>query len=339
MPTKKASTIQDVADKAKVSIKTVSRVINNEPNVSLKTVKKVETAINFLDYQPNAFAQSLARSKPKIISLIYDTPSPNYISHIMEGVLSYCYKVDYEVIIHPLRFNEVGLMRSAKQFIKKSRLAGLIVTPPYSDSIEFIKLIESFDLPKVLISSGLNISEEDSIKTNDREVSMQMTDYLISKGHRRIAFIKGHPTHLCINDRFKGYQEAMNRAGIEIDNSIVENGLNSLSSGEQCAERLLSLKERPTAIFSSNDEMAAGVIKVAYRNGLNIPSDLSVVGFDDSPMTAMITPPLTTVKQPLDAIGEKSAKKLIDKLENKELIQESVINSNIIYRDSVKKIS
>ena len=196
MPIKKASTIQDVADKAKVSIKTVSRVINNEPNVSLKTVKKVETAINFLDYQPNAFAQSLARSKPKIISLIYDTPSPNYISHIMEGVLSYCYKVDYEVIIHPLRFNEVGLMRSAEQFIKKSRLAGLIVTPPYSDSIEFIKLIESFDLPKVLISSGLNISEEDSIKTNDREVSMQMTDYLISKGHRRIAFIKGHPTHL-----------------------------------------------------------------------------------------------------------------------------------------------
>ena len=257
----------------------------------------------------------------------------------MEGVLAYCYKVDYEVIIHPLRFNEVGLMRSAEKFIKKSRLAGLIVTPPYSDNVEFIKLIESFDLPKVLISSGLNISEEDSIKTNDREVSMQMTDYLISNGHKRIAFIKGHPTHLCINDRFKGYQDAMNRAGIEIDNSIVENGLNSLSSGEQCAERLLSLKERPTAIFSSNDEMAAGVIKVAYRNGLNIPSDLSVVGFDDSPMTAMITPPLTTVKQPLDAIGEKSAEKLIDKLENKELMRESVINSNIIYRDSVKKIN
>ena len=147
---KRASTIQDVADKAKVSIKTVSRVINNEPNVAIKTVKKVETAIKQLEYQPNAFAQSLARSKPKIISLIYDTPSPNYISHIMEGVLSFCYKAGYEVIIHPLRFNEIGMLRSAEQFIKKSRLAGIIVTPPHSDNIEFIKLIEKLDLPKVL---------------------------------------------------------------------------------------------------------------------------------------------------------------------------------------------
>ena len=335
---KRASTIQDVADKAKVSIKTVSRVINNEPNVAIKTVKKVETAIKQLEYQPNAFAQSLARSKPKIISLIYDTPSPNYISHIMEGVLSFCYKAGYEVIIHPLRFNEIGMLRSAEQFIKKSRLAGIIVTPPHSDNIEFIKLIEKLELPKVLISSGLDLDQSDCIKTNDEEISIEMTNYLIKSGHRKIAFIKGHPTHLSVNHRFIGFQKAMKDANINIDNSLVENGLNSLLSGEQCAERLLNLSNRPTAIFASNDEMAAGVIKVAYKKGIRIPDDLSVVGFDDSPMTEMITPPLTTVRQPLDAIGEKSAQKLIDKLEDKDITHESIIKSEIIFRESVTRL-
>ena len=332
-------TMKDVANEANVSIKTVSRVINKEPNVSMKTAAKIEKVIQRLDYQPNAFAQSLARSTPKIISLIYDTPSPNYISHIMEGVLSFCYGAGYEVIIHPLKFNEPGFLDRTEHFIKKSRLAGLIITPPYSDHKPFIDLIERFNLPKILVSSGLNIAKKDLIKTNDEEAAFEMTNFLLSQGHKRIAFIKGHIAHLCVNDRFRGYTKAMTSHGMKIDESLIQNGTNSLSSGVQCAENLLSQSERPSAIFASNDEMAAGVINVAYKKGLRIPKDLSIVGFDDSPMTQMITPPLTTIRQPLDLIGRKSAEKLIDRLEGKDYDTISVINSEIIVRDSVADLN
>ncbi|MDG2456947.1 MAG: LacI family DNA-binding transcriptional regulator [SAR86 cluster bacterium] len=335
---KSVATMQDVAKEAKVSLKTVSRVINKEPNVSTKTIEKVQNVIDAIDYQPNSFAQTLARGKTKIIGLLYDTPSPNYISHIMEGVLTQCYKSDYEVIIHPCRFNELTLLRDVELLIKRTRLSGIITTPPLSDIEDLINLFKELNIPRVLISPGSEEVDEPSVKTNDREASRQMTNYLISKGHRRIAFIKGHPSHLSVNDRAKGFFDSLNQANIICPNELIESGLNTYQSGMDCAKRLLSLKDIPTAIFAANDEMAAGVIKVAYQNNLKIPEDLSVVGFDDTPMTKMISPPLSTIKQPLGLMGEESAKNLINQLEGGSEERYSTMNSTLIIRDSVSEI-
>jgi|TARA_B110000914_G_scaffold28017_1_gene20826 LacI family transcriptional regulator len=336
---KNVATMQDVAKEARVSLKTVSRVINKEPNVSKKTVEKVQNVIDAIDYQPNSFAQTLARGRTRIIGLLYDTPSPNYISHIMEGVLAQCYKSDYEVIIHPCKFNDATLLRDIELLIKRTRLSGLLITPPLSDMEDLIQLLKELNIPRVLISPGSKKVDEPSVKTNDREASAQMTNYLISKGHKKIAFIKGHPSHLAVNDRAKGFYDSLQQANIICPREFIENGLNSYESGLDCARRLLSLKDRPTAIFAANDEMAAGVLKIAQQNNLNIPNDLSVVGFDDTPMTKMISPPLSTVKQPLGLMGEKSAKNLIDQLEEKGEEKYEVMDSTLVIRDSISDIS
>jgi LacI family transcriptional regulator len=336
---KSVATMQDVAKEARVSLKTVSRVINKEPNVSIKTIEKVQNVIDAIDYQPNSFAQTLARGKTKIIGLLYDTPSPNYISHVMEGVLTQCYKSDYEVIIHPCRFNETALLGNVELLIKRTRLSGLITTPPLSDKEDLIDLLRELDIPRVLISPGTKEINEPSVKTNDREAAAQMTNYLISKGHTRIAFIKGHPSHLSVNDRAKGFYDSLSLANIICPNELIESGLNSYESGMDCAKRLLSLKERPTAIFAANDEMAAGVIKIAHQKNLNVPKDLSVVGFDDTPMTQMISPPLSTIKQPMGLMGEEAAKNLINQLEKGDEEKYIVMNSTLVIRDSVSEIN
>jgi len=336
---KNVATMQDVAKEARVSLKTVSRVINKEPNVSIKTIEKVQNVIDAIDYQPNSFAQTLARGKTKIIGLLYDTPSPNYISHVMEGVLTQCYKSDYEVIIHPCRFNETALLGNVELLIKRTRLSGLITTPPLSDKEDLIDLLRELDIPRVLISPGTKEINEPSVKTNDREAAAQMTNYLISKGHTRIAFIKGHPSHLSVNDRAKGFYDSLSLANIICPNELIESGLNSYESGMDCAKRLLSLKERPTAIFAANDEMAAGVIKIAHQKNLNVPKDLSVVGFDDTPMTQMISPPLSTIKQPMGLMGEEAAKNLINQLEKGDEEKYIIMNSTLVIRDSVSEIN
>ena len=327
-------TIQDVANRAKVSIKTVSRVINREQNVAEKTIKKVEKAIDFLDYQPNAFAQSLARSQPKIIALIYNTPSPNYITHVMEGVLSYCYKSGYEVIIHPCRFDDASLIDDTKLFIKKSRVSGIITTPPLSDFPELINQLDKLDMPKILVSSGLVVDASEKVNTDDYEASFDITNHLIRRGHKRIAFIKGNPSHLCVNQRFSGFFDAMKEANLVCEGELIETGLNSFASGEICAKRLLSLKNRPSAVFAANDEMAAAVVKVANQLSIDIPQSLSVVGFDDTPMTQMISPALTTVHQPLFKMGEAAANKLICNLENTSYEGDDEIKSRLVVRDS-----
>jgi LacI family transcriptional regulator len=208
-----------------------------------------------------------------------------------------------------------------------------------SDKEDLIDLLRELDIPRVLISPGTKEINEPSVKTNDREAAAQMTNYLISKGHTRIAFIKGHPSHLSVNDRAKGFYDSLNLANIICPNELIESGLNSYESGMDCAKRLLSLKERPTAIFAANDEMAAGVIKIALQKNLNVPEDLSVVGFDDTPMTQMISPPLSTIKQPMGLMGEEAAKNLINQLEKGDEEKYIVMNSTLIIRDSVSEIN
>jgi LacI family transcriptional regulator len=335
---KKQTTIHDVAEKAGVSIKTVSRVINKETNVRKATISKVQSVIQDLNYQPNVFAQSLAGGKTRIIGLIYDNPNPVYISHIMDGVLSYCYQMEYAVIIHPCKFEDRDLLSVMSELIKKTRLTGMILTPPLSDSKELLTMLDTMEIPNVLISPGSEDINSNCVTTNDYESSKKMTQHMIKNGHRKIAFVKGHPDHLAVNNRAKGYIDALEESGIGTNNELIIQGYNSYESGIECGKKLLELKERPTAIFAANDEMAGGIIKVITEAGMSIPEDFSVAGFDDTPITQMLNPPLSTIRQPLEKMGEIAAKKLIAQLEGITVSNEQSLESTLVLRESINTI-
>ena len=334
----KQTTISEVAEKAGVSTKTVSRVINNEEGVRESTAKKVKKAIEVLNYKPNVFAQSLAGGRTRIIGLIYDNPNPVYISEIMDGVLNYCHKMEYAVIIHPCKFEKRDLTTVMQNLIEKTRMKGMILTPPLSDSKELLRMVSKTRMPYTLISPGSEKIRSDSIITNDYESSKEMVDHIISNGHKRIALIKGHPGHMALKRRTQGYLDALKNSKIKVDQSLIFQGYNSFESGMNCGKEIMKMRKKPSAIFAANDEMASGVMKIIMDSGYEVPKDFSIAGFDDTPVSQMLSPPLSTIRQPLEKMGELSAKKLIAQLEGLDFFENQKPKSRLIIRDSISQL-
>jgi LacI family transcriptional regulator len=176
---------------------------------------------------------------------------------------------------------------------------------------KIVEPIAATRTPLVRLSPGTKNGTEFSVATNDREVSAEMTRYLASLGHTKIAFIKGHSNHKAVANRYRGYLDGLKQSGLTVPDDFVAQGDNSIGSGQECAEELLNRKQRPTAIFAANDDMAAGVIRVAYRLGIDVPGELSVAGCDDNSLARQIFPALTTIRQPLVAMAERAALAII----------------------------
>lgn len=310
-------TIDDVAGLAGVSIKTVSRVVNREPNVRDSTREKVERAIAELDYRPNQSARNLASHRSKLIGLVYDdpatyeTPSAGYIIRMQRGALRACRIENYELLIHPCNMRQRNVHKGLKALLEQVRPAGIVLAAPLSNIPRIVSAIESTGTPLVRLSPGTKTGKQYSVATNDREFSAEMTRYLASLGHRKIAFIKGDPSHKAVGNRFLGYKDGLDQSGLKYAERLVAEGDNSIGSGEECALKLLKRKNRPTAIFAANDDMAAGVMRVAVRLGIDVPAQLSVAGCDDISLARQIYPALTTIRQPLAAMAERAALALI----------------------------
>lgn len=313
------ATIDDVAKLAGVSIKTVSRVVNREPNVRATTREKVEKAIAELNYRPNQSARNLASLRSKLIGLVYDdpskyeTPSSGYIIRLQQGVLRACRSENYELLIHPCDMHDKDSHKRLKDLIEQVRPAGIVLAAPLSNIPRIVRAIESTGTPLVRLSPGEKSSKKHAVGTNDREFSAEMTRYLASLGHTKIAFIKGDPGHKAVGKRFLGYTDGLEQTGLKYSEQLVLDGDNSIESGEQCALKLLQRKNRPTAIFAANDDMAVGVIRVAASLGIDVPGQLSVAGCDDNSLARQIYPTLTTIRQPLVAMAEQAAVALICK--------------------------
>lgn len=306
-------TIFDVANAAGVSIKTVSRVVNNEPNVRPSTRERVEKAIAVLKYRPDRSARSLASRHSHLIGLVYDDPaayempSGGYFLDLQQGALKGCSSGLSELLIHPCDFRKKTVGAELRTFIEQTRPAGIIVAAPLSNMSKIIRAIETTGAPYVRLSPGKKNGKHFSVSTNDREVSAEMTRYLAGLGHKRIAFIKGDPDHKAVAERFLGYQDGLKESGLEFSEALVAAGDNSFGSGEACAAKLLQGKKPPSAIFAANDDMAAGVLRVANRLKIDIPEQLSVAGFDDIALARQIEPALTTIHQPLVRMAERAA--------------------------------
>jgi LacI family transcriptional regulator len=297
----KRSTIFDVAKLAGVSIKTVSRVVNKEPNVRESTKAKVDDAITQLQYRPDQSARNLASHRSHLIGLVYDDPSAyeipssGYVMRLQLGALAACRASHYELLIHPCNYRKKQIGAELKSLIEQARPAGIILAAPLSNMPNIVRAIEKTGTPFVQLSPGNGGGKRLSVVTSDRESSAEMTRYLASLGHKRIAFITGHPIHKAVTNRFLGYRDGLEESEIKFSAQLVADGDNSFGSGEACAEKLLKRKNRPTAIFAANDDMAVGAMRAASRLGIKVPAQLSVAGFDDIALARQISPTLTTV--------------------------------------------
>jgi LacI family transcriptional regulator len=310
-------TIDDVAELAGVSIKTVSRVMNREPNVRDVTRARVEAAIAELNYRPNVSARNLASQRSHLIGLIYDdpsfyeTPSAGYVIRMQLGVLRACSSAGYELLIHPCNYRNKDIGGELSALIEQARPIGIILAAPLSNMPKIVRAIQATGTPLVRISPGKKKNDPLAVSTNDREISAEMTRYLASLGHRRIAFIKGHPSHKAVGNRYRGYLDGLRQSGLTLDEKLVAEGDNSFESGESAAMGLLKKKRRPTAIFAANDDMAAGVIRATRLLGVEVPGQVSVAGCDDISLARQLCPTLTTIRQPLSAMAERAAMLLI----------------------------
>lgn len=335
------ATISDVAKLAGVSIKTVSRVVNREPNVRSSTREKVESAISALNYRPNKAARNLASHHSNLIGLIYDdpsayeVPSSGYVIALQQGALAACHEANYELLIHPCRFQDRHIGKELTELIEQVRPDGIILAAPLSNIPRVVKAIEATGTPLVRISPGKKNGGLPKVATDDFTVSAEMTRYLASLGHRRIAFIKGNTHHRAVGNRFRGYCAGLEQSGLRYSEQLVVDGDNSIGSGEAAAKKLLGRKRRPTAIFAANDDMAAGVIRVADRMGIKVPAELSVAGCDDIALAQQIFPALTTINQPLAAMSERAVYSVIEKIRTGSIEDDNlIVPSSIVVRES-----
>ena len=306
----KKATINDVAEHAGVSIKTVSRVLNREPKVRESTRTRVEQAMKTLNYRPNSPGRMLAGRRTYLLGMVYNANS-SYVTSIQNGILKICRGEHYDLLIHPCRYTDPALLEEIRELVEGPRVDGLLLVPPVSDLQPVRDLLQRLGTPNVIISRESIDDSEWTVCTNDRRICQDMVRHLARLGHQRIAFVRSHPAHKAMANRYLGFLDGMAEAGLRARRSLVIQGDNSFESGIDCAVRLLREKSRPTAIFCANDHMAAGAMKVAHEMGLSIPGDLSVAGFDDLPIAGQIWPQLTTVRQPLDEMAKRAASLLI----------------------------
>ncbi len=304
-------TIKDVAQAAGVSFKTVSRVLNDEPNVREALRERVKAVAAELGYVPNVAARDLAGGRSFLIGLMFDNPSESYISKIQTGAITRCRTTGYYLIVEPLEPTD-DAKRALDPILSRLRVDGLILTPPICDNAAVLEAIERAGVRYVRIAPDRDLPRAPCVTMDDVSAAYDMTQRLLALGHRRIAFIKGLPEHSATPRRLEGFQRAMGEAGVIIPPGHIEAGAFSFESGMVAAERLLALDQRPTAVFASNDDMALGVMWAAMRAGLSVPGHISVAGFDDSEPARMAWPQLTTIRQPIAEMGAAAVDLLIE---------------------------
>ena len=305
-------TIMDVARSAGVSPMTVSRVINGESNVRESTRKGVSDAISKLGYTPNLAARRLAGANQICIGVLYDQPRASYVSAFLLGSLLQASRRDVQLLAERCETLEDGLA-AINQF-SPGRIDGVILPPPWSDSPDILDLLESRDLSTVVVATGNPRTTCSAVGIDDFAASRAMVDHLLELGHKRIGFICGKPEQAASRRRQRGYEDALTNAGLEIDIDLIAPGRFTYRSGLEAARQLLSLQRRPTAIFASNDDMAAGASAYAHRVGIDIPADLSVCGFDNTVIAETVWPELTTIDQPIEEMSRVAIDHLLAKI-------------------------
>ncbi|TRX55908.1 LacI family DNA-binding transcriptional regulator [Thalassomonas sp. M1454] len=333
-------TINDVAELSGVSMKTVSRVINNEASVRQATRDKVMAAVKELNYQPNLAARSLAGTKSYTIAYIYDNPNAYYVIDMQNGILSECKKQNFELVIHPCNSKADDIIEEITSMIKHSRVAGVVLTPPFSEMPSVTERLTDIGVKFVRIISGHKVPDEISpcIMVNDFDAAVEITQHLIDLGHKDIGFISGGKEHKSTFERIEGYKSTLVKNNITVQEDLIIDGEYSFESGVSGADKLLQRQNRPTAIFSCNDEIAAGALFASRLQHVAIPKELSIVGFENSPFSRQTWPKITTADQPNQTIAQNATALLINEIRGQktdEICEQ--FTPKLLVRDSTAK--
>jgi LacI family transcriptional regulator len=332
-------TIEDVAREAGVSAMTVSRVINGEKHVRDTTRARVREAVERLNFSPNTAARSLAAGEVTHVGLLYANPSAAYLSQFLVGTLEAARRAGCHVVIEGCESERAEEQAESARHFAATNVEGVILPPPLSESQAILAELASADIPVVTVAMGRARPNALNVRIDDFAAAEEMTTHLLDLGHRRIGLIRGHPTHIAAIERARGFQAALEKHGISPDDSLVEQGYFTYRSGLVAAQRLLARDPRPTAIFASNDDMAAAAVSVAHRAGLEVPGDVSIVGFDDTAPATTVWPELTTVRQPIAAMAEQAVELLLAELRARRAGREAgqaerVLDHKLIVRES-----
>ncbi|WP_397573833.1 LacI family DNA-binding transcriptional regulator [Silanimonas sp.] len=307
------ATINDIARLAGVSKKTVSRVINGSELVRGPTREKVQRLMDDLGYTPDPQARGLAFRHAFLIGLVFDNPTAQYIVNIQYGVLDALRGSGFELVVHPCDSKNPDYVEDIKRFVQQQKLYGVVLVPRVSEDQALAEMLQSLGVRYSRIASVPLDEAGRMVLTHDRRAGAEVAEYLESLGHRRFGLITGPKRYRSSLERGGGFLEGLKRRGIALDDEQVYEGGYTFESGVAGADALLALEPRPTAIFACNDEMAAGVYKAAQRRGLSVPADLSVVGYDDSPLARQLWPSLTTIHLPVRDLGREAAQLLLSK--------------------------
>jgi len=291
---------------------TVSRVINDEKNVRASTRESVKASIAELGYSPNQAARSLAGADQIHVGLLYDNPRTTYVSAFLIGGLQQTSLRNIQLSVEQCETVEAA--EAAVDRFAAGGIDGVIVPAPLSDSSLVLEALERHDIPTVLVATGRPHSTFSAVGIDDFLAAHAMVDHLIDLGHSRIGFIAGDPNQEASARRLAGYKDAMQKSGLPINEEFIAQGFFTYRSGMDAATELLTLDEAPTAVFASNDDMAAATVAVAHRLGLDVPRDLSVCGFDDTVIAVTGWPELTTIDQPIDEMSRTAVDHLVTKI-------------------------
>ena len=311
-------TLEEIAKLAGVSRSTVSRVINNHPNVSPEVRERVWKVIRELDYQPHAAARSLATRRTQVLGLIIPQAvtilfTDPFFPLLIRGIADACNARRYHLMLS--LFSSRDEQRELyRRIIRGGHLDGIIISSTVIDDPLIPRLLED-QVPFVLVGRYPRDARASYVDADNRAGAQMAVDYLIRLGHRRIATITGPLNMIAGLDRYEGYLAALRNKGLEKDDALIAEGDFSYEGGFQAMQTLLP--HEPTAVFVASDTMALGAIKAIKGAGLRIPEDISIVGFDDLEAASFSDPPLTTVRQPIYLLGSTAAQLLIDLIERK----------------------
>ncbi len=304
-------TINDVAALANVSKKTVSRVINKSPLLSDKTRDHVEKIIAEIGFVPSLQARALALSRNFIIAVIHDNPNAQFLVNVQQGILEAIGTTDYGLMVQPFDRGLPTFADDVRAFLERQKPFGVVMLPPISGDDVVAQLCRDQGTRYVRMGSIQMDEPAHVVSSNDREAVREAVGFLIAKGHSRIALIEGPEGFTSPQERRAGCEEALAEAGLTLDEALVRSGNYTFETGVAAADELIALDDPPTAIFACNDEMAIGAMIACRRAGLIIPQDISIIGFDDTPLSSHVWPSLTTVHWPIAEMARVAAEKII----------------------------
>lgn len=319
--TRTGATLHDVARRAGVSPMTVSRVVNGASGVAAETRARVQQAVKQLRFVPNRAARSLRSRRSHWIALVFQEmqgemrSEPAYVVELQEGVLRRCQESGYHAAVEVLSADAGTARDQLRDLAQQLAPDGVLLAPPLSSSDAVLDELRALHVPCVRIAPRSQSGSEPCVLMDDQAAAQQMTDHLLSLGHRRIGFVLGHPAHAASRLRLAGYHSALSAWDIPARKELIVPGDFTFEGGRAAAALLLDLPGTPTAIFAANDESAAGCLAEAHHRGVRVPHELSICGFDDTYVATLLYPPLTTIRQSIREMGHAATGQLLGLVE------------------------